>query len=140
MFSGFLEILFPFCGTEAEDRTAESHFPSGIIGSKRAFSEGIFFGGDEGKGAEIFQILPFENEVYIVTLTGERLKSYLDNAGGIYYWGIDVNSIVDSEYYSFATVDYVYLGSYFAEYRNDTCIDTNELIRDVFIELILQSI
>ena len=89
--------------------------------------------------AEIFQILPFENEVYIVTLTGERLKSYLDNAGGIYYWGINVNTIVDSEYYTFATVDYVYLGSYFADYRNDTCIDTNDLIRDVFIELLSET-
>ena len=31
-------------------------------------------------------------------------------------------------------------GSYFEDYRNDTCIDTNELIRDVFIEFILDAV
>lgn len=87
--------------------------------------------------AEIFQILPFENEVYIITLSGELLLSYLSNASGIYYWGIDVNSIIDSEEYSLAIVDYVYLGYAFDDYRNDSCIDTNDLIRDVFIELLL---
>jgi 2',3'-cyclic-nucleotide 2'-phosphodiesterase (5'-nucleotidase family) len=90
--------------------------------------------------AEVFQILPFENEVYIVTLSGEMLRSYLNNAGGIYYWGIYSEYIVDTEYYDIAIVDYVYLGSYFENYRNDTCIDTNDLIRDVFIELILGSV
>ena len=87
--------------------------------------------------AEVFQVLPFENEVYIVTLSGALLKSYINNAGGIYYWGINVSTIVDSEYYSLAIVDYVYLGSYFENYRNDTYIDTNDLIRDVLIELLL---
>ena len=90
--------------------------------------------------ADIFRVLPFENEVYIVTLTGELLKSYLKQAGGIYYWGIYAEYIVDTEYYELAIVDYVYLGSYFEDYRNDTCIDTNELIRDVFIEFILDAV
>ena len=86
--------------------------------------------------ADLFQVLPFENEVYIVTLTGENLKSYLDNSGGIYYWGIDLNSIEDGEDYSLAIVDYVYLGYTFNDYRNDSCVDTNELIRDVFIDMV----
>ena len=90
--------------------------------------------------ADIFQILPFENEVYIVTLSGALLRSYLNNAGGIYYWGIYQEYIVDTEYYTLAIVDYVYLGSYFANYRNDTCIDTNELIRDVFIDWLLATV
>ena len=90
--------------------------------------------------ADIFRVLPFENEVYIVTLTGELLKSYLQQAGGIYYWGIYTEYIVDTEYYELAIVDYVYLGSYFEDYRNDTCIDTNELVRDVFIEFILDAV
>ena len=90
--------------------------------------------------ADIFQILPFENEVYIVTLSGTLLKSYLNNAGGIYSWGIYQEYIVDSEYYTLAIVDYVYLGSYFANYRNDTCVDTNDLIRDVFIDWLLATV
>ena len=90
--------------------------------------------------AEVFQVLPFENEVYIVTLSGEMLRSYLNNAGGIYYWGIYQEYIVDTEYYTLAIVDYVYLGSYFANYRNDTCVDTNDLIRDVFIDWLLATV
>ncbi len=85
--------------------------------------------------AEIFQILPFENEVYIVTLSGAQLKAYLAGAK-IYYWGIDINSLVDSLEYRLAIVDFVYLGYTFDDYRNDSCIDTNDLIRDVFIEYI----
>ena len=87
--------------------------------------------------SDVFQVLPFENEVYIVTLSGKQLKTYLDNADGIYYWGIDKNSIVDSLSYKLAIVDYVYLGYSFKAYRNDSCIDTNDLIRDVFIEWVM---
>ena len=90
--------------------------------------------------ADVFQILPFENEVYIVTLSGKLLKSYLNNSGGIYYWGINVNSIEDDQYYQLAIVDYVYVGYTFSEYRNDSCIDTNDTIRDVFIEYLVSSV
>ena len=86
--------------------------------------------------ADIFQVLPFENEVYVVTLSGKQLRSYLDKSNGIYYWGIDKNSIVDSQSYKLAIVDYVYLGYSFNGYRNNSCVDTNELVRDVFIEWI----
>jgi 2',3'-cyclic-nucleotide 2'-phosphodiesterase (5'-nucleotidase family) len=91
--------------------------------------------------ADIFQILPFENEVYIVTLSGADLKSYLNtNIGGIYYWGININSLEDDLEYRMAIVDFVYLGYTFDDYRNDSCIDTNDLIRDVFIEHIKASV
>ena len=105
-------------------------------------SGGVRAGIDAGEVtyADIFQILPFENEVYIVTLTGEMLKSYLAQAGGIYYWGIYAEYVVDTEYYDIAIIDYIYVGNYFANYRNDTCIDTNDLLRDVFIEFILDAV
>ena len=86
--------------------------------------------------AEIFQVLPFENEVYIVTLSGEMLKEYLSGAS-VYYWGIGVENLHSGEYYTLAIVDYVYVGYTFDAYRNDTCVDTNDLIRDVFIDYIL---
>ena len=86
--------------------------------------------------AEIFQILPFENEVYIVTLSGEMLKEYLSGAA-VYSWGIGKENIHSGEYYTLAIVDYVYVGDTFDNYRNDTCVDTNDLIRDVFIEFLI---
>ena len=93
---------------------------------------------DEGEVtyADVFQVLPFENEVYVVTLSGNQLLSYLESSSGIYYWGIDKNSIVDSQSYRLAIVDFVYLGYSFNGYRNNSCVDTNDLVRDVFIEWI----
>ena len=90
--------------------------------------------------ADIFQVLPFENEVYIVTLSGSQLREYLNrNSSGIYWYGITVGAIEDSQSYTMAIVDFVYLGYTFDSYRNDSCIDTNELIRDVFIEFIKEN-
>ena len=90
--------------------------------------------------ADIFQVLPFENEVYIVTLSGAQLREYLNrNSSGIYWWGITLGAIEDSQSYTMAIVDFVYLGYTFDSYRNDSCIDTNDLIRDVFIEFIKEN-
>lgn len=90
--------------------------------------------------ADIFQVLPFENEVYIVTLSGAQLRDYLNrNSSGIYWWGITLGAIEDSQSYTMAIVDFVYLGYTFDSYRNDSCIDTNDLIRDVFIEFIKEN-
>ena len=81
--------------------------------------------------AEAFQVLPFENEVYIVTLTGGQIKDFFDSAS-IYYWGL--NSINDNQSYQMAIVDYLFLSSAFDEYRTEDYVDTNDLIRDVFID------
>ncbi len=86
--------------------------------------------------AEVFQVLPFENEVYIVTLSGKLLKSYLNSGSSIYYWGINKNTIVDNQSYQIAIIDYVYHGYTFDDYRNESCIDTNDLIRDIYIEFL----
>ena len=90
--------------------------------------------------ADLFQVLPFENEVYIVTLSGAKMREYLmRNSSAIYYWGIDIYSLEDSQSYTMAIVDFVYLGYYFEDYRNDSCIDTNDLIRDVFIDYVKEN-
>ena len=82
--------------------------------------------------------MPFENKVYIVTLSGRDLYSYITNPiEGIYYWGIDINSLESNNEYRLAIVDFVYHSYTFANYRNDTCVDTNDLVRDVFLNMIL---
>ena len=82
--------------------------------------------------ADIFQVLPFENEVYIVTINGKQLKSFINNSD-VYYWGILLEYINDDQDYQMAMVDYVYQSYVFDDYRTDDYIDTNDLIRDVFI-------
>ena len=91
--------------------------------------------------ADLFQILPFENEVYLVTLSGSQLKEYVNtNSNGIYYWGIYLSIINDNQYYQMAIIDFVYVGYTFENYRNNTCINTNKRIRDVFINYLKESI
>lgn len=91
--------------------------------------------------ADLFQVLPFENEVYIVTLSGQQLKAYVtDSSSRIYYWGTLIEFIEDDKDYQMAIVDFVYLGETFDAYRNDSCVDTNDLIRDVFIDFVLDAV
>lgn len=89
--------------------------------------------------ADLFQILPFENEVYIITMSGSVLRTYLNNPGSIYYWGIDTGAIDDAQEYQVAIVDYLFQSDYFNDFRTETYIDTNDLIRDVFIEYVKSS-
>ena len=84
--------------------------------------------------ADLFQILPFENEVYIITMRGSVLRSYLNNPSSIYYWGIGVDAIDDNQDYQIAIVDYLFQSYYFDDFRTETYVDTNDLIRDVFID------
>lgn len=90
--------------------------------------------------ADLFQILPFENEVYIITMSGSVLRTYLDNPGSIYYWGIGTNAIDEEQEYQVAIVDYLFQSYFFDDFRTETYIDTNDLIRDVLIEYIKSSI
>ena len=89
--------------------------------------------------ADLFQILPFENEVYIVTMLGSTLKSYITNTSGIYYWGIYLDYVNDNEEYQMAIVDYAYQSYSFDNYRTGEYTDTNNLIRDVFIDYVVAS-
>ena len=90
--------------------------------------------------ADLFQILPFENEVYIITMRGSVLKSYLNNPGSIYYWGIGTDAIEDNQDYQIAIVDYLFQSYYFDDFRTETYVDTNDLIRDVFIDYITSKV
>ena len=90
--------------------------------------------------ADLFQILPFENEVYIITMSGSTLKNYLQNPGSIYYWGIGTDAIEDEQEYNIAIVDYLFQSYYFDDFRTEIYVDTNDLIRDVFIEYVKSSI
>lgn len=98
-------------------------------------SGGVRTGIDAGEVtyADLFQILPFENEVYLITMKGSVLRNYLNNSGSIYYWGIGTNAIDDEQEYQISIVDYLFQSSFFDDFRTETYIDTNDLIRDVFI-------
>ncbi|MBO5788326.1 MAG: 5'-nucleotidase C-terminal domain-containing protein [Clostridia bacterium] len=94
---------------------------------------------DEGNisYADVFQVFPFENEVYIVTIKGSLLKSYMSDTSKIYYWGESMSAIEDDAEYTLAIIDYVYVGSTFDAYRGESYIDTDQLLRDIFLDYLV---
>ena len=89
--------------------------------------------------ADLFQVLPFENEVYIITMQGSALRSYLNNLGSAYYWGIGEDAIRDDASYQVAIIDYLFQNYAFENYRTDEYVETNDLIRDVFIDYVKEN-
>lgn len=83
--------------------------------------------------SEIFEALPFNNKVIIVTLSGRNILSACDDTYFYYSSGFSLNSIKSSSMYTVAIIDYVYYGSYNAALRNDTGYDSGVVARDLLI-------
>ena len=90
---------------------------------------------------DIFEIMPFENQVVIVELTGDTIIKSLFSGADNYYFissNVDVDNktingvkIVSSQYYKVATIDYLYekTSQPFMYGKNYT--STGDLFRDV---------
>lgn len=87
---------------------------------------------------DIFEVFPFNNKVILVEISGSKLKSlYNRNKDFLYVnTGFNVNDLSNNKVYKVAVIDYVFTGSYYSEFRGQPYIDTNILMRDVFIEYI----
>lgn len=65
---------------------------------------------------DIFNVFPFSNKMYVVEMTGSKLKSLYDNNTGYLYINSDYNSssISNTKVYKVAVLDYVYHYYYYA--------------------------
>lgn len=90
--------------------------------------------------ADIFKVFPFENEVYVMTISGEKMIMLRNDLGGYFWWGYDVSYFDPDKEYKLAVVDFVYAANYFDEYRSDEYIDTNDRIRDVFANRLIEEL
>ena len=91
----------------------------------------------------IYEALPFDNELYIATLTGSELKK-ITNGSGYYYnnSGIAMGTTVlpsrieTSKTYKVVCVDYVATKTYFQNFFNEEhgLIKTGDYIRDCALE------
>lgn len=63
------------------------------------------------KAADLFQVFPFDNLIIKADIKGSTLKSFYYN-NSYTYLEIDLSSINDNDYYTIATNDYVFYGSY----------------------------
>ena len=86
--------------------------------------------------SEIFEALPFNNEVIIVELYGSNILDVCDDTYFIYSDGFYLSSIIPSKVYKVAIIDYVYYSNYNAALRNDSAVDTDVVLRDIAIEYI----
>lgn len=95
----------------------------------------------------IYEVFPFDNELYITSVTGSQLKKMITQSNLDYYyynesgigWGTeyDYNGVENNKTYKVITVDYVatksYMSSYFSS-SNPNFIMTGDYVRDCAIE------
>ena len=88
--------------------------------------------------SKVFDVFPFNNEIIIVELKGSAVMSlYQRNSSYLYFnTSFNINNIEQNKTYKIAVIDYVFTGVYYYEFKNVEYIDTNILLRDVFIEYI----
>ena len=98
------------------------------------------------KYADLYQVFPFDNMVYIADITGREFKYEIKNHSNIYRSSSFTDtSIVDSKTYKIAVIDYVYFHTnssrdydYFSETGGSSTIKLSknyrEILRDWLIE------
>ncbi|MCI5745220.1 MAG: bifunctional metallophosphatase/5'-nucleotidase [Erysipelotrichaceae bacterium] len=101
--------------------------------------------------ASIYEVFPFDNEIYITFISGKDLKSMIPIANTTYYYfdnnrygnstTYSFSSIKEDEIYKVITVDYVATKDYMIPYFNDSngLIKTGDYIRDCAIENVIQN-
>ena len=97
-------------------------------------STGRIESGEPIQLGNMFEIIPFDNEIILCTVSGSVLKNYLNSTSN--YYGlkdnVSVSSLSNSKMYTVAVIDYVYYGSYFM--ANNNPINTHVIYRDALIE------
>ena len=97
-------------------------------------STGGIKNGEDIKLGNMFEIIPFDNEIILCEVSGAVLKTYLQTTSNYYglKQGIDVSSLSNSKTYKVAVIDYVYYGSYFMANANP--VNTHVIYREALIE------
>jgi len=88
--------------------------------------------------AEVYEVLPFNNEVITTYMTGRQLKSLYNENSSYLYFNSDFNasSLDNNKEYKVAVIDYVYTGAYYDEFDDTIPYYTNVLARDLLLEYI----
>lgn len=100
--------------------------------------------GKEIKEDSFYEIIPFDNELIVVEMTGDGLYRYLtadEQSKKLYYGVSDGNKDYkalegDTSYYKIAIIDYVYTGVYFEPYKQyiKNELNTHVMLRDLLVE------
>ena len=88
--------------------------------------------------SDVFETLPFNNKVILVTMSGKQLKSvYERNKNYLYISSsYNKNNIDDNKMYQIGVIDYVFYGKYYSEFREAEYKDSEIVLRDLLIQYI----
>lgn len=81
----------------------------------------------------VFEVYPFDNEIYIITAKYRDIKNFLKNSN-IFYSTKEGVTFKDNEYYRIAVISYVYYWDSLDHLRNDTNIKTDLILLHLLIE------
>lgn len=114
----------------------------GIVNSGGIRSAGFpIRGGDSVTYGSIFKIMPFENTVITVNLTGAQLKNLASRPGDIRFSdNFNASSLVNDETYKVAVVDYVFYRDEYIFMQGTDIFYHTELFRDLLVEQVKQSV
>lgn len=114
----------------------------GIVNSGGIRSAGFpILGGDSVTYGTIFKIMPFENTVITVNLTGAQLKNLASRPGDIKFSSnFNASSLVNNETYKVSVVDYVFYRDEFIFMQGTEINYHTELFRDLLVEQVKQSV
>lgn len=107
-------------------------------------STGGITAGNAIKEDSFYEIIPFDNELFVVEMTGDGLYRYLteDEKNKKLFYGVKAGNSNykalegDTSCYKIAIIDYVYTGTYFKPYKQYVKQETNThvMIRDLLVE------
>lgn len=85
--------------------------------------------------SDVFDVFPFNNQIILTVLTGEKLRSLYSSNGDFLYFSTNFEpSLLNvSTEYTIAVIDYVYTGAYYKEFIGTPCNNTGVMMRDVVI-------
>lgn len=90
---------------------------------------------------DVYNAYPFSNNVYIIHLTGDKVKELYDNDGDYLYFNYDFNkaSLSSSKSYKIAIIDYVFTSPRYSYVFEDVeFVDTGTLIRDSVTDYLMK--
>ena len=140
MLYGKLSIAGTYCTRFAGGRWASSTVKNytnadfGIVNNGGIRS--VAFPIDEGdiiNVAKMYDMMPFDNTIWLVKMTGSKLKSILNKHEDYRIsYNYDESNIVDSQTYVIACCDYIVDGNY--DFNGLEIVKTGLLVRDAMID------
>ena len=89
--------------------------------------------------SDVYNVFPFNNEVYVVEMSGYALLRLYNNNSDYIYINQDFSysDVISDKTYKIAVIDYVFTNPYYESYfRNANYVDTDIIMRDLVIEYI----